>query len=411
MQDGQAVGGRGPRRVWIFNHYAEPPDRQATRSFDLGRELAHRGHEVTIFSSSFSHYRFREEKLQHGETWKAEEIEGVRFIWLKTFPYSRNDWRRLVNMLSYMLRACWMGGRIAGRPEVVIGVTVHPFAAMAAYLVARVKGARFFFEVTDLWPRTLIEFGMLPPRHPAVWVLGWLERLLFRKAECVISLLPHIDAYLRELDLDARHVVWIPNGVDLARYEPLRGYDGASHEPFTVMYVGGLVQANALEVVLDAARILQDRGENHARFVFVGGGQEQPHLVERAASMGLRNVQFRGVVAKDHLSQVMKDADAFVLSLRRLSLYQYGISLNKMCDYLASGRPILFAGASSYDPIATAGAGITVPPEDPQALADAIMTLRRLPAETRARMGANGVAYVRQYHDMKGLAQRFEALL
>lgn len=397
--------------MWIFNHYAEPPDRQATRSFDLGREMVRRGHEVRIFSSSFSHYRFREEKLGPRETWKAEKIEGVEFIWLKTFPYDQNDWRRLVNMLSYLFRAWWVGQRMADRPEVVIGVTVHPFAALAGYLVARAKSARFFFEVTDLWPRTLVEFGMLPARHPAVWVLGWLERFLFRNAERVISLLPHIDAYLREHGLDAGKVVWIPNGVDIARYEILHGYDGTARDPYVVMYVGGLARANALDVVLDAAKILQDRGENHVRFVFVGGGQEQPRLLERVGAMGLRNVHFHGVVAKEHLPRVMMEADAFVLSLRRLLLYEYGISLNKMCDYLAAGRPILFAGASSYDPITSAGAGITVPPENPEALAEAISTLRRLPPEARAQMGANGMAYVRQYHDIRGLAQRLEAAL
>ncbi|HEU5299400.1 MAG TPA: glycosyltransferase family 4 protein [bacterium] len=395
-------------RLWIFNHYAEPPDRQATRSFDLGRELVRRGHEVTIFSASFSHYRFREEKLGPGEDRKTEEVEGVRFVWLRTTPYRENDWRRLLNMLSYMWRAARAGAGMRPGPDVVIGVTVHPFAALAALLVARRRRARFFFEVTDLWPRTLTEFGLLPARHPAVWALGVLERFLFRRAERVISLLPHIDVYLRELGLDPGKVVWIPNGVDLARYEILRGYDGRPHDPFTVMYVGGLVQANALEVVLDAARTLQDRGENHVRFVFVGGGQEQGRLAERAR--GLRNVHFHGVVPKDELPKVMAQADAFVFSLRNLTLYRYGISLNKMCDYLASGRPILFAGTSSYDPITSASAGIRVPPEDPRALADAVSALRGLPPEARARMGKNGVAYVREYHDIRGLAARLEAL-
>ena len=397
-------------RVWIFNHYAEPPDRQATRSFDLGRELVRHGHAVTIFSSSFSHYHFREERLGAGTAWLSERLDGVEFIWLKTFPYDRNDWRRFVNMVSYFVRALWVGLHRRDRPDVVIGVTVHPFAALAGYLVARTKGARFFFEVTDLWPLTLVEFGILPARHPAVRALGWLERLLFHKAEHVISLLPHMNEYLHPLGIDAGKVVWIPNGVDLRRYDSLHGYDGVAGDLFTVMYVGGLVQANALDVVLDAARILQDRGENHVRFVFVGGGQEHTRLLDRVHSMALRNVEFLGVVSKDELPRTMLSADAFVFSLRRLSLYRYGISLNKMCDYLAAGRPVLFAGSSSYDPITTAGAGFTVPPENPEALANAITALRALPAGDRARMGANGVAYVREYHDIHHLAMRLEAL-
>jgi glycosyltransferase involved in cell wall biosynthesis len=399
------------KQLWIFNHYAEPPDRQATRSFDLGRELVRRGHAVTIFSSSFSHYRFREEKLAPGERCKTEEIEGVRFVWLRTAPYQKNDWRRLHNMLTYLREALRVGGALEPGPDVVIGVSVHPFAALAAAQVARRRGARFFFEVTDLWPRTLIEFGMLPARHPVAWGLAALERWLFLRAERVISLLPHIDIYLRELGLERGKVVWIPNGVDLSRFEILRQYDGRPHDPFTVMYVGGLVQANALDVILDAAHTLQQRGENHVRFVFVGGGQERDRLVERSKRLGLRNVHFYDIVPKAALAQVMAEADAFVFSLRRLGLYRYGISLNKMCDYLASGRPILFAGESSYDPITSASAGIRVPPEDPAALADAVLRLRALPAEARARMGENGVAFAREHHDVRDLAARLEALL
>lgn len=399
------------RRLWIFNHYAEPPDRQATRSFDLGKELTKRGHEVTIFSSSFSHYRFQEEKLLPHQRWKVEEIDGVRFVWLRTTPYRRNDWRRAINMLSYALRAWRVARRRRERPDVIIGVSVHPLAALAAYLVSRATRSRFFFEVTDLWPETLVEFGVLPRAHPLVWLLAAIERFLYRKAERVISLLPNLAAYLAERGIDPGKAVWIPNGVDLSRYETLRGYDGTSRGVFTVMYIGGHVQANALDVILDAASVLQAGGTEQVKFVFVGGGQEKPRMVRRAEALGLRNVEFRDVVPKERLAEVMAEADAFVFSLRNLALYRYGIGLNKMCDYLASGRPIVFAGHSSYNPIADAGAGVTVPPEDPRALAEAIQRLMHLPAEARLRMGTNGVAYVERAHDIKTLASRLEALV
>lgn len=398
-------------RLWIFNHYAEPPDRQATRSFDLGKELTKRGHEVTIFSSSFSHYRFQEEKLLPHERWKVEEIDGVRFVWLRTTPYRRNDWRRAINMLSYALRAWRVARRRPERPDVIIGVSVHPLAALAAYLVSRATRSRFFFEVTDLWPETLVEFGVLSRAHPLVWLLGAIERFLYGKAERVIALLPNLAAYLAERGIDPGKAVWIPNGVDLSRYAALPPYEGEVDGTFTVMYAGGLVRSNALDVVLDSAFLLQEERVDAVRFVFVGDGTDRGRLVARAATLQVRNVEFREAVPKQELWRFMAEADAFVLSLADLPLYRYGISLNKLCDYLACGRPVLFAGRSTYNPVEAAAAGVTVPPGDARALATAIEHLRTLPAAERRRMGENGLAFVRAHHDIARLAEQLEAVL
>jgi len=96
--------------IWILNHYAGTPDTMpATRPYDLSRELIKRSHSVTIFASSFCHHEFVEERLQPGERQKTENCDGVRFIWLRTFPYKGNNWRRVINMLSYAWRAFWVG--------------------------------------------------------------------------------------------------------------------------------------------------------------------------------------------------------------------------------------------------------------------------------------------------------------
>ncbi len=397
--------------IWTLNHYADTPDRQATRSYDLGKQLVERGHRVTIFAAGFSHYSFREERIRPGETWREEDCNGVRFVWLKTFPYRANDWRRVLNMFSYAWRAFWLGRKRAEKPDAIIGVSVHPLAALAAYLVARTRGARFFFEVTDLWPETLIEFGKLERGGILARALRALERFLYRRSEKIIMLLGHTQEYVRDLGVDPKKIVWIPNGVDLSRYEALHRHDGTFTEPFTIMYVGGLVASNRIDVILEAAQIHQAKGRNSVRFIFVGDGTDKDRLVRRAQELGLFNVEFRGLVPKRKVAEAMAEADAFVFCLQDLSLYRYGISLNKMCDYLASGRPTLFAGDSAYNPVLEAGAGICVPPENPEALADAIDRLISLTAEERLEMGRNGIEHLRKNHDMRILADRLERVL
>jgi glycosyltransferase involved in cell wall biosynthesis len=395
-------------KVWILNHYAEPPDGQATRSYDLGRELIKRGHEINIFASSYSYYKHKEMKLAPGEWNKSETIDGVRFTWLRTFPYRRNDWRRALSMLGYAVNALRAGRRMPTKPDLIIGVSVHPLAALAAYILSRMKGARFMFEVTDLWPLTLVEFGLLSASSPVTWMMNRLETFLYQRAEKIILLLRDADAYVLTRGGTREKIVWIPNGVDLSRYTSLWNYSGGQPGKLTIMYLGGLVQANAIDVILDTARILQEENVEGVRFILVGGGQDKDRLIARAQSLGLKNVDFRDVVPKQQLAGVMKEADAFISTLRRLPLYQYGISLNKICDYLSSGRPVLFSGEVSYDAVREAGAGYSVPPENPRALADAVERMRDTPPEMRAEMGRRGLEFVRQHHEMGMLATRLE---
>src|SRR6266705_6318706 len=254
--------------VWIFNHYADTPDRQATRSYDLSKQLVERGHLVTIFAAGFSHYSFREERIRSGESWQEENCNGVRFIWVRTFPYKRTDWRRVLNMLSYAWRALWLGLKLDESPDVIIGVSVHPLAALSAWTLSVVKKSYFFFEVTDLWPQTLVEFGRLSPSNPLTWALRFLERFLYHRASKIIMLWRNTHNYLKCAGVSPAKIVWIPHGVVLKRYKPLKPYSGEFNGKFVVMYLGGLVGANALDVILMAARILQNRASK-AHFVFV----------------------------------------------------------------------------------------------------------------------------------------------
>ena len=101
---------------------------------------------MTIFAAGFNHYSRKEERIRPGETYREEIVNGVRFVWLKTFPYERNDWRRVLNMMSYSWRAFQVGSQSTDAPDAIIGVCVHPLAALAASLLASKRGSRFFLK-------------------------------------------------------------------------------------------------------------------------------------------------------------------------------------------------------------------------------------------------------------------------
>ncbi len=175
--------------------------------------------------------------------------------------------------------------------------------------------------------------------------------------------------------------------------------------------MGGFVASNALDNIVEAARVLQERGRRDIEFMLVGRGTDRDQVIGNARELGLTNVVFPDPVPKFEIAKLMSEADAFIYALHDLPLYRYGVSLNKLTDYLAGGRPIIFSGRSAYDPVADIGAGYSLPPDDPVAVADAIEKLFSLSPLERIDMGRKGRKYVSEYHNIPKLASKLLSVL
>jgi glycosyltransferase involved in cell wall biosynthesis len=179
------------------------------------------------------------------------------------------------------------------------------------------------------------------------------------------------------------------------------------------MYFGAHGQANSLETLLSAMAIVQAHPDGAGvRVRLIGDGPLKPSLRALTAELGLRSVAFEDPVASCEIPRLASEADAFVLTvLNRPELYRYGVSMNKLFDYMAAGRPIIVAIEAANNPVAEAGAGITVRPEDPRHLAEGILGLARMSLAERARCGENARRFLAERHDYPVLAARFAAVL
>lgn len=407
------------KSIWILNHYAITPDMAGgTRHFDLGKELVKRGYEVVIFASGFDHSSKKHIKVSPKERLRVEELEGVRFVWLNTFPYYGNDWRRVANMVSYGLRVLGVARRFK-KPDVVIGSSMHPFAALTGWWLARRYKARFIFEVRDLWPQTAIDMGAMKATGLSARLLYAWEKFMCERAEKVIVLMPKARQYIESRGIDPGKIYWIPNGVDLERYRNLAPLDPSTEaarvleqhkDKFKVVYAGAHGPANGLDVVIEAAAVLVKRAAA-VHFVLIGDGPEKQALREKARQLGCTNITFLEPVPKTSMPAVLQQADLLLQCIRPIEVLKYGGSPNKVNDYLASGRPIIMSVATANDVVTEVQAGLTVPPGDAEALADGILQLLHMSNDERERLGANGRAYVEKYHSMSMLGETLAQLL
>lgn len=392
------------RTVWIINHYAKSPaDSGGTRHFDLARRLVDLGWRPRIFASRIESSK----QLADNERVVRQEIDGVQFCPISTPPYEGNGAGRIINMLVFSWRLLKRGTTNGlERPSIIIGSTVHLLAAAAAALLAGRYRVPFIFEVRDIWPETLIALGRTRRHSPVAVLLGMLERWCCRQACRVVSVLPGYGNYVRDRNIPAQEVVHIPNGVNLDNIgEPL-AYK--KQDTFRITYLGAHGTANDLQTLVRAMEIIElTHGLASIECHLIGAGPMKQALADYCAERGMKQVIFHPPVNKNAIAATASATQAFVLCGRKLpSLYKYGISMNKIPDYMAMGRPVIIAIESVNNPVVEADAGISVRPEDPEELAGAIMKMAQMSeAELRA-MGLRGRQYVEQTHDMKLLAKR-----
>jgi glycosyltransferase involved in cell wall biosynthesis len=402
--------------ILLINHYAGS-DRMGMeyRPFHFAREWLAEGHNVTILAADFSHLRNRQPTV-HGDLEVSEE-QGVRFRWLRTNRYGGNGAERVLNMSTFVGKLLLRADRIAReeRPDLVICSSTYPLDIFPGAYIARKAGARLVFEVHDLWPLTPILLGGYSRRHPYIRVLQAAEDWAYRNADVVVSILPNALEYMIGRGLEPRKFVHIPNGIppchadapgenrlpratmDLLERERARGR-------FLIGFAGTINPNMAVETLLSAAIPLRASGVS---FFIAGDGSNAKRLRDRAECLAIDNFHMLGRVPKASVQDFLSRMDALAIPWHRLPLYRFGVSPNKVFDYMLSGKPILQAGDASNDLLSEARCGFTVAPEDPEAFADAVLRLRALPAEERRLLGANGRRFVLEKHDCRVLARRF----
>lgn len=397
--------------IWWVNQYAITPDLPGgTRHYDLGVELARRGFRVKVFASDVNLALRKRTKLQPGQLYAIEPRDGIEFVWVQAAEYEKNNWRRTWNMLSFSRNVMRVARLLDGasRPAVVIGSSPHPFAALAAERVAAKANARFFLELRDLWPQALIDMSGLSEWHPATITMRAMEWYLYARAKRIVILAQGSQRYLERRGVAAGRTLFLPNGVHLGHFQPHLSREKArehyAFRDFTIVYAGAHGPANSLETVLQAAKLLEDVP---VEFVLVGDGPAKPRLIELARQQRVANVRFLAPVPKREMADLLHAADAGLITLKNAKAFAYGISPNKLFDYMAAAKPVVCSVPGDMAAmVRTAQTGLVSIPEDPVSLVEAVRELLSLGPEGTMALGENGRQFLLQHFRREALVDR-----
>lgn len=378
-----------------------PPEVGApqTRLHELALRLVQHEIPVTVLTAMPS-YPLGRIYEGYGGWFLREEYEGIEVLRCLIYPYQKADlFHRLFSYLSFVFSSLWIGIWKIRKADFVITESPPLFLGIAGLLLSRLKRGSWIFNISDLWPQSAVELGVISQEGWGNKLGSVLEKFLYKQAWLVTCQSRGILSNIQERFPDV-HIYHLPNGVDTDFFEPDKGCKPGSI--FKVMYAGLHGLAQGLDQVLLAAKEISQTEPVH--FSFLGDGPERERLIHMGKEYGLKNITFSPSIPRNKVPEHLQKADAILVSLK---IQLTGAVPSKLYEAMAIGKPvILIADGEAAEIVRKAQCGIVVPPGDIMGLVGAIHYLKNHTVESE-QMGRNGRAAAVRNHDRKSIADRF----
>lgn len=399
-------------KILIMNHYAgSPVYGMEYRPYYLAKEWVKDGHEVTIISASFSHLRIKQPSINE-KKYVIETIEGIKYLWINTPKYNGNGIKRIINILTFLMRINSLNNIFKEtRYDIVIASSTYPYDNIIARKIVKKWGGKYLYEVHDLWPLSPIELGGYKKWNPLIIITQMVEDMAYKQADAIVSLLPCAFKYMEKHGLANNKYFYIPNGIDINEWNlMMKNKDEKSikeillwkQDSILIIYAGAHGISNSLDYLLEAAIKIKD-----VKFLLVGNGAEKIRLINAVNNMNIKNVKFLDLIPRKYIPSILSLADILYIGLKKQPLFVFGISPNKLIDYMMAGKPIICAIESGNDIVKEANCGITIKAEDSAEIVNAINKLKKLSKDVLSEIGNNGKIYVEKNNDYKILSKKY----
>ncbi len=350
------------KNIWIINHYAgNMLFDKGGRHYWFAKYLRREGYNPVVFVANTKH-GIQKQWIETELLWEeklAEEIE-TPFIFVKSSFYSGNGRERIFNMVRFFCNIKKVAieyADIYGKPDIILASSVHPLTMLAGIQIAKKFGIKCICEVRDLWPESIIAYGIIKERGVIARLMRMLEKWIYIKSDAIIFLMKGGYNYVIDKGWDKYinkdKIYNINNGIDIESFSyNLKNYriqdeDLENNNFFKVIYAGSIRKANGIEILINAAQKIKNV---KIKILVWGDGDELSRLEEIKTKKMIKNLIFKGKVQKKEIPYILSKGDVLFLDPFEEKISKYGISSNKLFEYLAAGKPILMNHIENYNP-------------------------------------------------------------
>ena len=373
------------QNVWIWNHYATNMFfDQAGRHYWLAENLIKEGYKPTIFCASTNHFSDNHIDTK-GQKFSTDSVNDIPFVFVNTPEYRGNGKKRVLNMISFyrgLFKTARMYAELNGKPDVIVASSVHPLTLVAGIKIAKKFHIPCICEVRDLWPESIVAYGSLKRNSLIAKLLYQGEKWIYKKANSVIMTWEGGSQYIInqgwEEQIDLSKVKHISNGVIIDSFDRNSKENKIDDDDLNdknyknLVYAGSIRKVNNLGLLLDAAKLVQDKNQQ-IRFLIYGSGDEKEMLENRCKEEKINNVVFKGRVEKKMIPSILKKSYANILHNSSTSLDKYGQSQNKFFEYLAAGRCVIQTYTTGYSVLEKFNCGLSAVKQHPEEIAEIIL--------------------------------------
>lgn len=343
-----------------------------------------------------------------------QDIDGIQLCWIHTMKYSvAKSLRRIVSWLDFEWRLWRLPKDALPAPDVVVVSSLSLLTVLNGFLLRRRYKCRLVLEIRDIWPLTITEEGGFSRWNPLVLGLGLIEKLGYRYADAIVGTMPNLGEHVASVLGQPKSTHCIPMGVDeatLVAGDALPADYVEKHIPkgkFIVTHAGTIGITNALDTLLNCAESMQDDLRVH--FLVVGEGDLRAHYQQKYAH--LTNLTFAPRVPKQMVQTVLSHCDLLYFSVHVSMVWKYGQSLNKVIDYMLSGKPVVASYTGYPSMINEADCGTYVPAGDVPALRREVLRYAGMEPSQRESIGRRGRDWILSNRRYDTLAKSYLHIL
>ncbi|HQL36470.1 MAG TPA: glycosyltransferase family 4 protein [Bacillota bacterium] len=393
--------------VWCISKYASPPNYGVgSKLFSTAKYFSDMEMDVVLISSDSNHLaKYPDSK----ETYNYESYGNLTHVWIKTMKYSKSaSFKRILSWFDFEYKLYRMDRKRLKKPDIVIISSLSLLTILYGIHLKKKYNCKLVFEVRDIYPLTLTEDLGVSKWNPAVILLGVIEKIGYNKADIIVGTMPNLKEHVEETIGYKKevfyspigiHAVWANEAVKSDKVDQL--FPKGRH--FIIGYAGSMGISNALDCFVEAIERMDEYEDIY--FILVGDGDLKPLYMERLSK--LKNVTLGPKLKQSEVPYFLSKCDLLYLSTKDSKVWKYGQSMNKLIDYMMSGRPVVASYSGYQSMLNEANSGIFIKTNDTNEIIDAVFRFKNMTSEERFAYGDRGKKWVMGNHNYEKIVKDY----